>query len=145
MFAIIIISFFALIMIYILYKNHKFKVKQKKLAEQEKKKAEKENVKSEIVEKKPDGKVVVQQKVVPNTKSAVNNISWNEAEEAAKHLTVLQRQENLKNKEKEEFTKAQEILEDKQEETSKQTNKLDDLTPEMKTIILSDILNNKKF
>ena len=132
-------------MIYILYKNHKFKVKQKKLAEQEKKKAEKENVKSEIVEKKPDGKVVVQQKVVPNTKSAVNNISWNEAEEAAKHLTVLQRQENLKNKEKEEFTKAQEILEDKQEETSKQTNKLDDLTPEMKTIILSDILNNKKF
>lgn len=145
MFAIIIISFFALIMIYILYKNHKFKVKQKKLAEQEKKKAEKENVKSEIVEKKSDGKVVVQQKVVPNTKSAVNNISWNEAEEAAKHLTVLQRQENLKNKEKEEFTKAQEILEDKQEETSKQTNKLDDLTPEMKTIILSDILNNKKF
>ena len=132
-------------MIYILYKNHKFKVKQKKLAEQEKKKAEKENVKSEIVEKKSDGKVVVQQKVVPNTKSAVNNISWNEAEEAAKHLTVLQRQENLKNKEKEEFTKAQEILEDKQEETSKQTNKLDDLTPEMKTIILSDILNNKKF
>jgi len=147
MLAVVIISIFALIMIYIIYKNVRFNIKQKKKAEQEKKKAQEEKAKPEIVETKPDGKVVVQQKVIPNTKSAVNNVSWNEAEEAAKHLTVLQKQENMKNKKNTEFTKAKEILEEKEpEETSKDSlDKLNDLTPEMKTIILSDILNNKKF
>lgn len=142
---IVILVLSVVLAIYIIIKSQismsKIKAKDKK--NEEKPKEEKPEVKKEIVEKKEGDKVVLQSKVTATYKPDIANIEWE------RHLSMQNKADNLKPAEQQPKTtssKARDLLDNDDSERGESIiDTFNELSPEMKTIIITDVLNRKKF